>query len=134
VNVNDRSIFEATGRRKTSTARVSMVVPGTGKVTVNTREISEYFRRETLVMIVEQPLKITEMFGTCDIIITAKGGGLLGQAGAARLGLSRALLKKDESLRKPLKLAGFLTRDPRMVERKKYGMAGARKRYQFSKR
>jgi len=109
-------------------------MPGTGKIEVNKRNISSYFMRETLVMIVEQPLKITEMLGTCDILITTKGGGLLGQAGAARLGVARALLKKDETLRKTLKAAGFLIRDPRMVERKKYGMAGARKRYQFSKR
>jgi len=132
--VNDRLVFEATGRRKTSTARVRIIMPGTGKIEVNKRNISSYFMRETLVMIVEQPLKITEMLGTCDILITTKGGGLLGQAGAARLGVARALLKKDETLRKTLKAAGFLIRDPRMVERKKYGMAGARKRYQFSKR
>lgn len=132
--MDDRLVFEATGRRKTSTSWVRIIMPGTGKIEVNKRNISSYFMRETLVMIVEQPLKITEMLGTCDILITAKGGGLLGQAGAARLGVARALLKKDEALRKTLKAAGFLIRDPRMVERKKYGMAGARKRYQFSKR
>lgn len=132
--MNEKLVFEATGRRKTSTARVRIVSPGTGKMEVNRRNISDYFMRETLVMIVEQPLKITETFGACDVLITAKGGGLLGQAGAARLGVARALLKKDSELRKALKIAGFLTRDPRMVERKKYGMAGARKRYQFSKR
>jgi len=108
--------------------------PGEGRVTINRRPIAEYFGRESLITLVEQPLRLTEMQGQFDINITAKGGGLSGQAGAIRLGIARALLQHDESLRKTLRVAGFLTRDPRMKERKKYGLAGARKRYQFSKR
>jgi len=127
------SAFEATGRRKEAVARVRLR-PGEGRVTINRRPIAEYFGRESLITLVEQPLRLTEMQGQFDINITAKGGGLSGQAGAIRLGIARALLQHDESLRKTLRVAGFLTRDPRMKERKKYGLAGARKRYQFSKR
>ena len=108
--------------------------PGSGKMTVNGRDLSEYFARPTSVMLIEQPLEITGVSGKYDIEARVKGGGLSGQAGAVRLGIARALVGSDASLRKPLKKAGFLTRDSRMKERKKYGLAGARKRYQFSKR
>lgn len=103
-------------------------------MTVNHRPIAEYFGRESLITLLEQPLRLTETQGQFDISVTAKGGGLSGQAGAIRLGIARALLQHDESFRKVLRMAGFLTRDPRMKERKKYGLAGARRRYQFSKR
>ena len=125
--------FEATGRRKEAVARVRLR-PGGGEMTVNRRPIAEYFGRESLITLVEQPLRLTEMQGQFDVSVTAKGGGLSGQAGAIRLGIARALLQHDESLRKTLRMAGLLTRDPRMKERKKYGLAGARRRYQFSKR
>lgn len=123
----------ATGRRKESAATVRLV-PGEGQISVNGRPPLEYFGRETLVMLIEQPLKLTETLDKFNIHVTAKGGGLSGQAGAVRLGIARALLKHDETLRKTLRGAGFLTRDPRMVERKKSGQPGARKRFQFSKR
>jgi small subunit ribosomal protein S9 len=126
-------VFYATGRRKNSIARVRLI-PGSGKVEVNKRSLIGHFKRETLKMIIEQPLEITETTAKFDIVASVKGGGLTGQAGAVRLGISRALLKYDEELRSVLKANGFLTRDPREKERKKYGMAGARKRYQFSKR
>lgn len=126
-------IFEATGRRKESTARVR-ISPGTGKITINKRDADEYFARPTLVMQVEQPLKITETLGSYDISVTAKGGGLSGQAGAIRHGIARALERMNPDLRPALKVAGLLTRDPRMVERKKAGQPGARKQFQFSKR
>jgi small subunit ribosomal protein S9 len=125
--------FDAVGRRKTSTARVRLV-PGEGKVVVNTQPLLDYFKRETLKMIIEQPLQVTETLGKYDIYANVIGGGLTGQAGAMRLGVARALLKVNDELRKKLKVAGFLTRDPRMKERKKYGQKGARKRFQFSKR
>ena len=125
--------FYGTGRRKKSIARVYLV-PGTGKVTINKRDIDEYFGLETLKVIVRQPLALTETEGKFDVIVNVHGGGYTGQAGAIRHGLSRALLQYDESLRATLKKAGFLTRDPRMVERKKYGLKKARKRPQFSKR
>jgi small subunit ribosomal protein S9 len=126
-------VLIATGRRKESAATVRMV-PGGGSISVNGHAPVEYFGRETLVMLIEQPLKLTEMIGKFDIRVTAKGGGLSGQAGAVRLGIARALMKYDDALRKTLRMAGFLTRDPRMVERKKPGRPGARKRFQFSKR
>lgn len=126
-------VLIATGRRKESAATVRLS-PGGGNISVNDRPLAEYFGRETLVMVIEQPLKLTETLGKFDIHAMAKGGGLAGQAGAVRLGIARALLKYDETLRKPLRMAGFLTRDPRMVERKKPGQPGARKRFQFSKR
>ena len=127
------SDYYATGRRKESVARVRLRA-GTGKFEVNRQPLLDYFKRETLKMIIEQPLEKTETLGKFDIIATVKGGGLTGQAGALRLGISRALLKYDADLRPILKANGYLTRDPREKERKKYGLAGARKRYQFSKR
>jgi len=127
------SDYYATGRRKESVARVRLRA-GTGKFEVNRQSLLDYFKRETLKMIIEQPLEKTETLGKFDIIATVKGGGLTGQAGALRLGISRALLKYDTNLRPILKANGYLTRDSREKERKKYGLAGARKRYQFSKR
>lgn len=126
-------VFEATGRRKTSVARVRIGL-GTGRKIINGRSLAEYLSREVLIKMVEKPLEITETSGKLDIICKAEGGGLSGQAGAIRLGLARALVKMDESYKKPLKKEGFLTRDPRMVERKKYGLVKARKRFQYSKR
>lgn len=123
----------ATGKRKEASARVT-VTEGTGKIIVNGRDVDEYFRRPTLRMLIEQPLEVVEMLGQVDIIAYVKGGGLAGQAGAIRLGLSRALQSLETMLRTPLKRAGFLTRDSRTKERKKYGQPGARKRYQYSKR
>jgi small subunit ribosomal protein S9 len=129
----DNPIYEATGRRKESTARVR-VTAGSGQIVINKLQADAYFSRPTLVMQVEQPLKITELLGTVDITVSASGGGLSGQAGAVRLGIARALEKLNPDLRPALKKAGFLTRDSRMVERKKYGQPGARKQFQFSKR
>lgn len=125
--------YYATGRRKESVARVR-IRPGSGNFVVNGKPLLDHFRRETLKMIIEQPFERTETMGKFDVIASVHGGGLSGQAGALRLGISRALLKFDPDLRPILKSAGFLTRDPREKERKKYGLAGARKRYQFSKR
>lgn len=125
--------FYATGRRKESVARV-WLEPGSGKVEVNSQELLEYFRRPTLEMIIRQPFTVTQTDGRYDVKATVKGGGLTGQAGAMVLGISRALLRANEDLKKPLREAGFLTRDPREKERKKYGQPGARKRFQFSKR
>jgi small subunit ribosomal protein S9 len=125
--------FYGTGRRKKSVARVR-VVPGTGVITINGRGIDDYFGLETLKYIVRQPLAATGTEGKFDIITKVVGGGFTGQAGAIRHGLSRALLKVDDSFRPVLKKAGFLTRDPRMKERKKYGLKGARRAPQFSKR
>jgi small subunit ribosomal protein S9 len=125
--------FYATGRRKTSVARVYLA-PGTGKITVNNKDILEHFRRETHKMVIEQPLTVTNTLGKYDITAFVNGGGLSGQAGAVLLGIARALVKIDEDFRSALRKGGFLSRDPRMVERKKYGRAGARKRFQFSKR
>lgn len=122
-----------TGRRKKSIARVRLV-PGEGKVIVNNRDIQEYFGLETLRCIVNQPLVLTETNAKFDVIANVNGGGISGQAGAIRHGISRALLKADENLRPELKKAGFLTRDPRMKERKKYGLKKARRAPQFSKR
>ena len=125
--------FYGTGRRKSSVARVRLV-PGTGDITINGKNIDEYFGLETLKLIVNQPFGVTSTAGKFDIICTVKGGGLSGQAGAIRHGLARALLQADETYRPLLKKAGFLTRDPRMKERKKYGLKGARRAPQFSKR
>ena len=125
--------FYGTGRRKSSVARVR-IVPGTGAVTINKRSIDEYFGLETLKLIVNQPFAVTGTEGKFDIICTVKGGGFSGQAGAIRHGLSRALLQADETYRPLLKRAGLLTRDPRMKERKKYGLKAARRAPQFSKR
>ena len=122
-----------TGRRKSSVARVR-IVPGTGKITINDRDIDEYFGLETLKVVVRQPLVATDTLGKFDVIAKVTGGGFTGQAGAIRHGLSRALLTVDETYRATLKAEGFLTRDPRMKERKKYGLKGARRAPQFSKR
>ncbi len=125
--------FYGTGRRKSSVARVR-VYAGTGKIIINDREIDDYFGLETLKLIVRQPLALTETEEKFDIVCRVAGGGVTGQAGAIRHGLARALLQYDENLRPALKKAGFLTRDPRMKERKKYGLKGARRAPQFSKR
>ena len=126
--------YYGTGRRKKSIARVYLV-PGTGKVTINKRDIDEYFGLETLKVIVRQPLAATETADKFDVIVNVHGGGYTGQAGAIRHGVARALLQYDsENLRPTLKKAGFLTRDPRMKERKKYGLKAARRAPQFSKR
>ena len=125
--------FYGTGRRKESVARVR-VYAGTGKITINDRDIDDYFGLETLKLIVRQPLAITDTTEKFDIVCRVSGGGVTGQAGAIRHGLSRALLQYDESLRPALKKAGFLTRDPRATERKKYGLKKARKAPQYSKR
>ena len=128
-----RPYFYGTGRRKSSVARVR-VYAGEGKITINGRDIDDYFGLETLKLIVNQPLELTETVGKFDIVCTVAGGGVTGQAGAIRHGLSRALLQYSEELRPMLKKAGFLTRDPRMKERKKYGLNTARRAPQFSKR
>lgn len=125
--------FDATGRRREAAARVRLT-PGDGQITVNNRPMMEYFGRETLAMVIQQPLEITNLLGKYDVIASARGGGLSGQAGAIRLGIARALLQIDPDFKKQLKAVRFLTRDPRMKERKKYGLAKRRKRYQFSKR
>jgi small subunit ribosomal protein S9 len=125
--------FYATGRRKEATARV-WVSDGAGEIIINQRPIERYFGRETLRMVVRQPFEVTERLGKYDVRVNVCGGGLAGQAGAIRHGLSRALCKASSDLRSTLKKAGFLTRDARVVERKKYGRPGARKRFQFSKR
>lgn len=121
------------GRRKESTARVR-IKPGSGNITVNGRDIREYLGRDVLVMLAKQPLELTETVSKFDLRVRCNGGGKSGQAGAIRLGIARALIEHNEALRAELKKAGFLTRDAREVERKKYGQPGARKRFQFSKR
>lgn len=125
--------YMGTGRRKKSVARVRLV-PGEGRVIINKRDMETYFGLETLRLIVNQPLVLTETKEKFDVLVNVHGGGFTGQAGAIRHGISRALLKADENLRPELKKAGFLTRDPRMKERKKYGLKKARKSSQFSKR
>jgi small subunit ribosomal protein S9 len=125
--------YYGTGRRKTSTARVHLR-QGTGQITVNNRPLDQYFGNEVLKMIIKQPLSLTETNDKFDILVTVDGGGPSGQAGAIRHGISRALQVYNTELRKRLKKAGLLTRDPRMKERKKYGQRGARARFQFSKR
>ncbi|TVR74462.1 MAG: 30S ribosomal protein S9 [Spirochaetaceae bacterium] len=125
--------YVGTGRRKTSVARVYLR-PGTGKVTINGREAGDYFHREENLLVFRQPLAVAEKDTAFDLLVTVKGGGESGQAGAIRHGLARALVKYDEDLLKMMRVNGFLTRDPRMVERKKYGQRGARRRFQFSKR
>jgi small subunit ribosomal protein S9 len=125
--------YYATGRRKTSTARVHLR-QGSGQITVNRRALDEYFGNEVLKMVIKQPLSLTETVDKFDILVTVDGGGPSGQAGAIRHGISRALQIYNMELRKRLKKAGLLTRDPRMKERKKYGQKGARARFQFSKR
>ncbi|HET8541182.1 MAG TPA: 30S ribosomal protein S9 [Anaeromyxobacter sp.] len=121
------------GRRKESVARVR-IAPGTGNITINGRPMDEYFGRETSKMILVEPLKLVDQMGKLDVYVNAKGGGLSGQAGAIRHGISRALCEYNPEFRPVLKKAGFMTRDARAVERKKYGRPGARKRFQFSKR
>ncbi|MBQ1351419.1 MAG: 30S ribosomal protein S9 [Oscillospiraceae bacterium] len=123
-----------TGRRKSSVARVHLFPGGTGAITINGRDIDDYFGLDTLKLITRQPLVATETIGKVDIVATVSGGGVTGQAGALRHGISRALLLVDESYRPILKKSGFLTRDPRMKERKKYGLKAARRAPQFSKR
>ncbi len=125
--------YYGTGRRKHSVARVRLV-PGEGRIIVNKRDLNEYFGLETLKLIVKQPLNLTDTLSKYDVIVIANGGGMSGQAGAIRHGISRALLKADPEFRPTLKRAGFLTRDQRMKERKKYGLKGARRAPQFSKR
>lgn len=125
--------FYGTGRRKSSVARVR-IYQGTGTITVNGRDFEEYFGLETLKLIARQPLNLTDTLGTFNIICTVRGGGVTGQAGAIRHGIARALLQFNPELRPALKKAGFLTRDPRMKERKKYGLKAARRAPQFSKR
>ena len=125
--------YYGTGRRKTATARV-FARPGSGEIAVNSRSLDDYFANEVLKMIVKQPLLLTETAESFDLFVTVKGGGPAGQAGAIRHGITRALVDYNEELRPKLKAAGFLTRDPRKKERKKYGQKGARARYQFSKR
>ena len=125
--------FYGTGRRKSSVARVRLY-PGTGKITINNRDIDDYFGLETLKLIINQPFGVTNTTGKFDIVANVNGGGISGQAGAIRHGVSRALLLADDTYRPLLKKAGFLTRDPRMKERKKYGLKAARRASQFSKR
>ena len=127
------SKYYGTGRRKSSVARVYLV-PGTGKITINKRDIDEYLGLETLKLIVRQPLVATENTEKFDVLVNVKGGGYSGQAGAIRHGIARALVQADADFRPTLKVAGFLTRDPRMKERKKYGLKAARRAPQFSKR
>ena len=130
---NETVQFYGTGRRKSSVARVRLV-PGNGQIIVNGKDSKDYFCKKTLEMIIRQPLVLTETEGRFDVLVNAHGGGTTGQAGAVRLGIARALLKADAEYRPALKKAGFLTRDPRMKERKKYGLKGARRAPQFSKR
>jgi len=125
--------YQATGRRKTAVANVRLIL-GAGKMMVNGRPIREYLTKESLMTLAQKPLELTGMLGKLDVICTARGGGLSGQAGAIRLGIARALLKMNEDFKKVLKKDGLLSRDPRMVERKKYGQIKARKRFQYSKR
>jgi small subunit ribosomal protein S9 len=125
--------YYATGRRKTSVARV-WLTPGEGNVTINKQSIDDYLKRETAKMIIRQPLELTETLGKFDIYVNVRGGGISGQAGAIKHGISRALLELNPDFRPLLKKSGFLTRDSRVKERKKYGQPGARKRFQYSKR
>ncbi len=126
-------VFYATGRRKTSVARVR-IRRGSGQIVVNKRPVEEYFTRKTSLMVMSQPLELTSTAGQFDITVSVNGGGLSGQAGAVRHGITRALMEFDPDFRGVLKKAGFVTRDPRVKERKKYGQPGARARYQYSKR
>ena len=129
----EKAVYQGTGRRKTSVARVRLM-PGTGTITVNGRDAAAYFGRAVLMTLVETPFKVTETTGKFDVIAKLEGGGLSGQAGALRHGISRALLQAGDEYRPELKKEGLLRRDPRMVERKKYGLKKARKKPQFSKR
>ena len=130
---NNENYFYGTGRRKSSVARVRLL-PGSGNVTINGRTMDEYFGLETLRMLVRQPMELTGTMGKYDVIVNVVGGGVSGQAGAIRHGITRALIESDETLKTVLKKAGFVTRDPRMKERKKYGLKAARRAPQFSKR
>ena len=129
-----KKYFYGTGRRKSSIARVRVYENGTGSITINGRDIDEYFGLETLKLIVRQPLATTDLLGKVDLVVTVTGGGVSGQAGAIRHGISRALVAMNPEYRPALKAAGFMTRDPRMKERKKYGLKAARRAPQFSKR
>ena len=129
-----RKYFYGTGRRKSSVARVRVYENGTGSIIINGRDMDDYFGLETLKLVVRQPLVTTDLLGKVDIVVTVAGGGVSGQAGAIRHGIARALLLADETYRGALKAAGLLTRDPRMKERKKYGLKAARRAPQFSKR
>ena len=129
-----RKYYYGTGRRKSSVARVRVYENGTGNITINGRDIDNYFGLDTLKMVVRQPLVTTDLLGKVDVVVTVCGGGVTGQAGAIRHGVSRALLVANAEYRGALKAAGFLTRDPRMKERKKYGLKAARRAPQFSKR
>ena len=129
-----RKYYYGTGRRKSSVARVRVYENGTGNITINGRDIDNYFGLDTLKMVVRQPLVSTDLLGKVDVVVTVCGGGVTGQAGAIRHGISRALLRVNGEFRPTLKAAGFLTRDPRMKERKKYGLKAARRAPQFSKR
>ncbi len=130
---NNETYFYGTGRRKSSVARVRLL-PGSGNVTINGRTMDDYFGLETLKLLVRQPLELTGTIGKFDVILNVVGGGVSGQAGAIRHGITRALIESDETLKPVLKKAGFVTRDPRMKERKKYGLKAARRAPQFSKR
>ena len=125
--------YNAVGRRKKSIARIRLI-PGEGNITINKRDIDEYFGLETLKTVIRQPLTLTDTLSKFDVLVNVRGGGYTGQAGAVRHGIARALTKADADLRSPIKKAGFLTRDPRMKERKKYGLKAARRAPQFSKR
>ena len=133
ITETELKFYCATGKRKTSVARVRLT-EGDGLITVNKRPIEEYFGRETMMMVVKQPLEFTEMIGKYDVFANVRGGGISSQAGAIKHGISRALLEVDPNFRGILKKAGFLTRDSRVKERKKYGQRGARARFQYSKR
>ena len=130
----ENSYYYGTGRRKTATARVRLIPEGSGTAIVNRRPMDDYFDREVLKTVIMQPFKLTDTEGKFDLYVNVRGGGKSGQAGAIRHGIARALLQADPDLRPTLKKSGFLTRDARMKERKKYGQKGARARYQFSKR
>ena len=134
VSVKKKLQYWGTGRRKSAVARVRLIPGGTGAITINGRSIDEYCDLDTLKLIIRQPLVLTETESKYDVFVNVTGGGFTGQAGAIRHGIARALLQYDETLRTTLKKAGFLTRDPRMKERKKYGLKGARRAPQFSKR
>ena len=129
-----RKYFYGTGRRKSSVARVRVYENGTGAITINGRDIDDYFGMDTLKLVVRQPLVTADLVGKVDVVVTVAGGGVSGQAGAIRHGISRALVVMNPEFRPALKAAGFMTRDPRMKERKKYGLKGARRAPQFSKR
>ena len=133
MGIVDKNAFYATGRRKQAVARVWMM-PGSGKILINRRDIDDYFGRATSKMILRQPLELTETVNRYDIFVNVAGGGLSGQADAIQHGITRSLMKINASFRPALKKAGFVTRDPRIKERKKYGQRGARARFQFSKR